>query len=88
MGSKEEKDAEQASTQNCDRQRIGAKDQRQKKNGMLSEGGLFIEPKETGEEEALKQAINGHSLRANQRMPSVTDVRAASVFEPSGNNDD
>ena len=88
MGSKEEKNAEQASTQNYDRQRVGAKDQRRRKNGMLCGEGLFIEPKETGEEEALKQAINGHSLRANQRMPSVTDVRAASVFEPSGNNDD
>ena len=41
-----------------------------------------------GEEETLNQAINGHDLRAAQRMPNVTDSRAASVHEPSGNNDD
>ncbi|XP_050290565.1 vegetative cell wall protein gp1-like [Quercus robur] len=41
-----------------------------------------------GEEETFNQAINGHSLRATQRMPNVTDLRAASVHEPSGNNGD
>ena len=41
-----------------------------------------------GEKEAFNQAINGHSLRATQRMPSVTDSRVASVHEPSDNNDD
>ena len=41
-----------------------------------------------GEEETLNQAINGHSLRATQRMPNVTDLHAASVHEPSDNNDD
>ena len=41
-----------------------------------------------GEEETFNQAINGHDLRAAQRMPNVTDLRAASVHEPSGNNGD
>ena len=51
-------------------------------------GRLFIEPKRNEEEETLNQAVNGHSLRATQRMPSVTHPPAASVHEPSDNNDD
>ena len=41
-----------------------------------------------GEEETLNQAINGHDLRAAQRMPNVADSGVASVHEPSDNNDD
>ena len=79
LGSKEEKNTVQASAQKCGRQRVSTIDQRRRKNGMMCGEGLFIEPKEMGEEETLNQAINGHNLRATQRMPNVTDSRAASV---------
>ena len=36
----------------------------------------------------FNQAINGHDLQTVLRIPKVTDTRAASVHEPSGNNDD
>ena len=40
-----------------------------------------------GGKETFNQVINGHDLRTALRIPSVTDMRAASVHESSGNND-
>ena len=40
-----------------------------------------------GGKETFNQAINGHDLRTALGIPKVTVTRAASVHEPSGNND-